>query len=131
MPNRFLTPLCNLCEGEEEETCSHRYLHCELVSYSWEWIRAILAVLEPSTSLMDDISVRRLEFPPSMRENAVIWVVGIYVELVEAEVVNKGQKLDIESVKGYFRQRKQQSYLQAIPDIGPIPGIDWQPQGIG
>ena len=131
MPNRFTSPMCSVCGREEEETCSHRYLHCELVSCSWEWVRTILALLEPSTVLMDDISILRLEFPQTMRDNALIWLIGIYVELVEVEVVGKGHNLDHASLKGHFRQRKQQSYQQAIPDIGPIPGIDWVPQGIG
>ena len=133
MPRRFPSSLCTLCDPNvsAEETCSHRYLHCEQVSEAWEWVRTILVVLEPSTSLLDDISVLRLSFARSLRENAILWVIGNYVELVEAEVVLKQNKLDHNTMLGYFRQRKQQSQHQAIPDLGPIPGIDWAPTGIG
>ena len=133
MPGRFPSPFCTRCDSQVqvEETCSHRYLHCERVSEAWEWVRTVLVMLEPSTGLLDDISVLRLCFSRSMRENALLWVIGVFIVLVETEVVTKDNKLDHNSLLGYFRQRKQQSNLQAIPELGPIPGIDWAPTGIG
>ena len=90
-----------------------------------------MAVLDPTTGFLDDISVLRLDFSRSLRENAILWVIGVFVEMVEAEVVNKGNKIQHNSLLGFFRQKKQQANYQAIPDIGPIPGIDYVPTGIG
>ena len=39
-------------------------------------------------------------------------------------------KLDIVSVKGFFKQRKASSRHLAIPDLGHIPGIDWDDVGV-
>ena len=131
MPRKFCSPMCVKCEHQERETCSHRYLHCVRVSESWEWLRTIIVVLDPCTGLMDDESILRLNFSRSLRDNAVIWLIGVYVEIVDNEIINKDNNIDHRSLVGFFRQRQQQSNLQAIPYLGPIPGIDWEPQGIG
>ena len=97
----------------------------------WEWVRTVLTMLDPLTNLIDDISVLRLAFPASLRDNAIVWVIGAFIELVETEVFVRENKINLNSLVGYFRQRKLRSYEQSIPDLGVIPGIDWNPQGIG
>ena len=71
-----------------------------------------------------DLRLLRLDFPPSLRENAILWLLGNFVVLVEQEVVSKNNRLDISSIKGLFRQKKDYCNHLAMPHIGPIPGID-------
>ena len=66
-----------------------------------------------------------------MRENAILWHIGIHIILVEREAVFKHHILDYNSSKGYFKQMKQMATHMAIQDLGTIPGSDWEPQGVG
>ena len=132
MPRRFPSPECCRCLEEHlEETCSHRYLHCGHVSQAWEWIRTVITMLDPTTNLVDDISTLRLAFPASLRDNAIVLMIGGFTEFVETEVIVKENRISLDSMIGYFKQKKIQSYEQSIPELGIIPGIDWNPQGIG
>ena len=88
-------------------------------------------MLEPSLYLFDDEDILNFEFPKGMRENAIIWLIGIYISLVERETVIKHHILNNLSSKGFFKQMKQMATHMAIPDLGAIPGIDWEPQGVG
>ena len=130
MPRRFPSNLCDRC-GDIVESCTHRYLYCMFISEVWEWIWATSQTLEPTLAFSDETSLLRLDFPKGLRENSILWLVGSYVELVEKEVVSKEKKLELSYVKGYLKQKKQVSHLHAVPDLGIIPGIDWDPQGIG
>ena len=130
MPGRFPSPLCPNCSAHPE-TIGHRYIWCDHVNQTWEWLRNILNVLDPSLVLHDDKDILKLDFSKGMRENAILWLVGIYITLVEREAVLKHHILDYNSSKGYFKQMKQMATHMAIPDLGTIPGIDWEPQGVG
>ena len=77
------------------------------------------------------LSLLRLDFPSSLRENAIIWMLGTYITLVEQEVVSKENKLNLSSVIGFFKQKKDHSGHLAMPFLGPIPGIDSDALGIG
>ena len=74
---------------------------------------------------MDSVTYEEL----GLRENAVLWLLGVFIEVVEAEVVLKGNRLCLPSVQGLFKQRKHWSRHQAIPDLGIILGLDTE--GIG
>ena len=66
-----------------------------------------------------------------LREKAILWLLGIYVEIFEREVVLGGHKIDAGTMKGIFFQRKLQSCYQALPELGNLPGIDFDIDGIG
>ena len=129
MPGRFTSSVCPHCE--EVESSAHRYLFCHFVSETWDWIRRRIDLLDSSTVLFNDYQILRLDFFKGLRDNAILWLIGIYVELVESEVVLRGNKLDIISAKGFFKQKKQYANNLAIPELGIIPGIDWDDDGIG
>ena len=105
MPRKFTSNLCNRCLIFVED-CNHRYMHCSFVSEIWGWVLATSQILEPSLAFSDEKSFLRLDFPKGFRENALLWLIGNYVELVEREVVSKDKKLDLQSVQGYLKQKK-------------------------
>ena len=129
MPRRFSTPHCPHC-GEYEST-EHRYILCGHVSESWIWLRSRIDMLDPSTVSQNDMSMIRLDFVKGLRENAILWLIGSYVEIVESEVVIKENKLSPLSLEGLLKQRKLLAATQAIPELGLVPGIDWNSEGIG
>ena len=58
-------------------------------------------------------------------------MIGNYLEIVEAEVVTRGNRLNRATFSGLFKQRKLMARHQSLPEIGIIMGIDVDPQGIG
>ena len=58
-------------------------------------------------------------------------MLGIYIELVETETVMKESPLNLSFVIGHYKQRKERTKHQAMPEIGPIPVLDTDSQGIG
>ena len=47
------------------------------------------------------------------------------------EVVAKEKNLTCHLFWAFLNRKKQVAHLSAIPELGIIPGIDWDPQGIG
>ena len=90
-----------------------------------------MTLLDISLDTVEDFEVLSLNFPKGFRENAILWLVGVYVELVETEVILKGNRLSIASVKGIFKQRKQAAKYLALPVLGTILGLETEARGIG
>ena len=130
MPLRFPSNLCLHC-GVDRDTYQHRYLYCPFVSEVWSWVWSIAVKLDPLISNYDNISILRLDFFKGLRENAILWLLGCYVEIVESEVVSKDKKLDLPTVIGHLKQKKQITRISALPDLGVIPCLDWDSSGIG
>ena len=129
MPGRFSSPLCNYCD--QPETIEHRYSLCFLVSDIWGWLLTKLWYLDNSLMTTNNTDILSLAFPRSLRDNALLWMIGIYVEIVEREVVMKGVKLSLAQIQGIFKEKKLKARHQALPDLGIIAGVDFDPQGIG
>ena len=130
MPGRFPSAQCCRCR-EEEEPIEHRYVLCRFVSESWIWLRSLINLIDTSTCLFDDLAILRLDFFRGLKENAIIWLLGNYIELVESEVIVKENKLQPLSMKGFLKQKKLSAQNQHLPDLGLIPGLDWESEGVG
>ena len=109
----------------------YRYNFCLAVSESWLWLKCKLKTLDDSLTFSSDSDILSLNFPKGLRENAILWMIGIYVELVDSEVVLKENSLTVASMTGYFKQQKLATRYKAIPDLGVIVGIDTDAKGIG
>ena len=135
MPGRYPSSFCTKCTDSNgqgsPETSVHRYCLCPLVSLSWEWLKSVLISLDSSLASLSDSDFLSLEFEKGFRENAVIWLLGSYIEIVENEVVIKGNFLSLPSVTGLLKQKKQSARHRALPDLGIISGIDFDAQGVG
>ena len=66
-----------------------------------------------------------------MRENAILWLLGTFIETVESLVIIKENSLTSAAFIGILKQKKLRARGQAMPDIGIIPGIDWDVMGVG
>ena len=131
MPGRYPSPLCTRCASGEIENYMHRYTSCICLSQAWEWLRGIFISLDPMILICDDDDIISLNFTRGFRDNAILWCLGIYLEIVEREVVLKNQSLSIATLKGVLKQRKLLTKHQAILPLGSIPGVDFNPTGIG
>ena len=132
MPGRFTSPNCPRCRPAQIiENCQHRYQICARVYHIWEWILSVILVLDPLCAPDNEMDYLSLNFPRSMRDNEIMWLIGSYVDLIEKVVILKDLFLNLDQVKGILRQKKLMSKYQAMPDLGLIPGLDFSPQGIG
>ena len=60
-------------------------------------------------------------FGVSRRENAVVWLIGEYVSLVESEVVLKNNILSRKKLIDHLIAKQFQCQNMCLPDIGFIP----------
>ena len=130
MPTKYLASNCPRCESAVESV-KHRYTQCSFVSDAWAWIYRKIINLDPFFIQYDDLSLLHLKFSASIHDNAIIWLLGNFILLVEKETVSKNNRLSLPFVMGYLKQLKISHSVQALPDIGFIPGIDWDNKGIG
>ena len=102
-----------------------------MVEAVWEWLKFKLVELDISLNTDTDEDLLSLNFQKGLRENAVLWMIGIYVDMVEKEVVQRGNKLGISMATGIFKQKKLMSRNQALPELGIVPGLETDSMGIG
>ena len=121
LPNRYDSPFCQYCGLEE--TITHKYATCLKVSQSWDRLRDILNQLESFFIFESDHSIINLYFPKFMSENASIWLVGKYVELVGKEAILNGKIITGENLNGWLSAQLLSSKHQSMPNLGFIPGI--------
>ena len=91
----------------------------------------LISILDPMCIPNEEFEFLSLNFNRSLRENAILWLVGAYVEVIELESISREQILSIQQVKGIFKQRKLMTRYQALPDLGIIPQVDFDQQGVG
>ena len=92
-------------------------------------MRDLLSRIDPETLLETDHNLLYFNFPLTPRDNAVIWVLGHYVQFVEEEVVARNKKATSSQFMGWLGAKALEFRYRAMPHIGNIPGI--YPTGIG
>ena len=97
----------------------------------WAWLKSKIIFLDISLTNTTDYDILSLKFPKGLRENAILWIIGVYIETIEKEVVMKGSKIDIDLMKGIYKHRKQSDKYLAMPELGFISDFDQEAQGIG
>ena len=128
MPLKYDSPICNFCTSGQVQTPLHRLVNCCRVSEAWNEVRELLELLDTSLILESDHSIVNLYFPKSLRDNAILWIIGEYLDYIENSI------LEIKTVKAaetiaHLRSKLILSKNKAIPDLGVIHGL--HPTGIG
>ena len=115
-------PFCLHCRVLHDN--SHIFSECQLVREAWFWTRQRLLDMVPqenaSTSNFEFIN---LMFDSYVLENEVIWILGIWVELVWNFVICKKKSLNLETVKSEISLRfitHQNSNLPALAHINDL-----------
>ena len=123
MPTRYVTSLCPRCEIRVE-TQTHRYARCDAVMHTWESVKDLIVSLDPVLLSVSNKRLLHLDYPKVRRENAILWLLGVYLEYVECEVIRHDNRVTSVGLIGYLRYRKLASRDLAIPNLGFIQGID-------
>ena len=106
------------------ETQTHRYARCDAVMHTWEQVRDLIVSLDPVLLSVSNKRLLHLDYPKVRRENDILWLLGVYLEYVECEVIRHDNRVTSVGLIGYLRYRKLASRDLAIPNLGFIQGID-------
>ena len=93
--NMVPSPHCVLCRVLHDNV--HLFCECELVRESWFWIRQrILGMFSIANGRTSNFELLNLMFESCVMDNEVIWILGIYVQLVWKIVICKKKMLKLE-----------------------------------
>ena len=92
-------------------------------------LKGLMENIETDLIYETDHNLLNLCFPLSLRDNALIWLLGQYLEYVENEVMVKNLKISREQFGGWLLAKYSEAKSASIPYLGLIPGI--YPMGVG
>ena len=132
VPNR--DRLCNKFHMVADQNCTacgvlhdnvHLFCECTLVREAWFWVRQRLLGMFPNghgnTSNFEFIN---LMFDSYMMDNEVIWILGIWVELVWNIVICKKKCLKLETTRSEFSLKLDSHRNSNLPAVGHIIGLE-------
>ena len=78
----------------------HVFCECVLVREAWFWVRQrLLQMIPPSQGTTSNFEFINLMFDSSLMENEMVWILGMYVQLVWDIVICKKKTLKLETMK--------------------------------
>ena len=80
--------------------------------------------LEPELIFETAYSILHLCFDSLRRDDAVIWLLGNYLEFVEKETYIENRRITSQQIKGFLSAKVSEAKFRAMRDIGFIPGLD-------
>ena len=128
MPTHYITPLCRNCHVDIEFP-SHLFASCDWVKEAWKKLRSILENLDMNIAHISDENLLHLNFHHSLRESAILWLMGIYIEYVDNELIANKRKLSSRTFLGRAQAKLFECQYRAMPSLGHISGLT--PTGIG
>ena len=116
------TPNCRLCDVVQDNV--HLFSECVTVRESWFWVRqTLLALLPKEAASTSNFEFLNLMFVSDMYDSEIIWLLGIYVELVWNNVVCKTKVLSQHLVKVECSQRFLSHHAAKKPLLAHIVGL--------
>ena len=119
-----ISALCDRCGQRAIDSVEHMFSECELIREPWTWIRRrLLDLLPVDMADLSNIELLLMFFPKEAHENAMVWIVGTYMNWAYEEGVVKGRLLTDQHVKGYMRYMWYQSTRTKMPEVGYVREI--------
>ena len=128
MPGRYDSPLCGRGCGLIE-TSTHKYATCVWVSSAWQKVLDYIFAMEPTLVFESSQDILNLNFSVTQRDNAILWLIGHYLEFIEEHSVIENNRVFSLQIMGLLSGKLMECKYKAMPDIGIIPGLS--PSGIG
>ena len=75
-------------------------------------------------AFVSDMRLLYLNFVEIPREKPVLWLLGMFLEFVEAEVVTHSRRITVTMLRGHLKYKRRESKWLAMPFLGYIPIID-------
>ena len=73
---------------------------------------------------LDDSDFFYLRFSQGIRDNDILWHLGVYLEYVEDKDVLRGGVASVDDFVGHVRYKWVMANYQAMPPLGLIPGMN-------
>ena len=112
---------CHLCHVLHDNV--HLFCECVLVRECWFWIRQRLLGMLPGLGRISNFEFLNLMFEIDTMESEIIWILGVYVQLVWELVVCKKKALKLEVMKREIHLRHSTHQNLNMPDLGHINGL--------
>ena len=102
----------------------HLFCECQLVREPWFWIRQRLLDMFPAANAnTSNFEFLHLMFDSYFLDNEVIWILGVWVQLVWKTVICKKKSLRIETVKSEMSLKFASHQNSRLPTLAYIVGI--------
>ena len=114
---------CQRCK-RGPETQIHRYIGCEYVGEVWGWVRFRLNQMDSSHTFLQDSDFLYLRFSRGLRDEDILWLLGVFLKYVEDKVGLRGQAASVDDFVGHVKYKRTMANYQAMPALGLIPGTN-------
>ncbi len=78
--------------------------------------------MDPITILRDE-DLLYLRFDKGLKEEDILWFLGVYLEYVENRVILRGAKASVDDFVGHVRYMRHQANYLAMSHHGIIPAV--------
>ena len=123
MPVKYRDNKCQRCEEEEVEDIVHRYTSCLAVADAWIGLKRLIFSVDNEVAVETDDALLNLDYGSSSREEAIIWLLGNFIRVVEEEIVMRQVGLNEDKLILSLKTRKQGREGRSVVDIGHIPAL--------
>ena len=120
--NMAASPNCLPC-GELQDNV-HLFCECKLVREAWFWVRQRLLGMLPDTHrLTSNFEFLNLMFDSFLLDKEIIWMLGVYVQLVWDFVICKKKTLKLETVQSEYLLKHEAHKTSKMPTLEHIVGL--------
>ena len=116
------SPNCLICNVLHDNV--HLFSECVLVREAWFWVRQrILGILPNSHRTTSNFEFLNLMFDSDRMDGEVIWILGVYVQLVWDVVICKKKYLKLETMKSEYEMKYSSHQKSNMPHLNYIVGL--------
>ena len=121
--NRAASPNCVACGVLQDNV--HLFCECKNVREAWFWVRQRLIGMLPVThGQTSNFELLNLMFESFLLDKEIIWMLGIFVQLVWDVVICKKKSLKIETVKSEYLLKFESHKTSKMPTLEHIVGFN-------
>ena len=120
--NMTASPNCSICGVLQDNV--HLFCECVNVREAWFWLRQrLLGLLPQDSGQTSNFEFINLMFPSSMMDSEVVWMLGVYVQLVWNNIMCKKKYLTQSQVKTECAQQYISHHASKRPTLAHIIGL--------
>ena len=120
--NMIASPLCTACGVSVDNV--HLFCECENVREAWFWLRQrLLGLLPLGGGVISNFEFLNLMYDSSPFDSEILWLIGVYIQLVWNSVVCKKKVLCQNSIQSEVQLKYLDHHEARKPRLGHIPGL--------
>ena len=115
------SPNCVTCNVLHDNV--HLFCECFLVREAWFWVRQRLLGILPNAGRTSNFEFLNLMFDSSPMDGEVLWIMGVYIQLVWDYVICKKKQLKLKTLQSEYQLKFITHKHSRMPDLGYIVGL--------